>query len=414
MNSIFLALSPNVEKDDFFLALKILFQPWRWRGKEAVRKLESAFKEFLGVEHAFAFSSGRTGLVALLDGMGIEEGSEVLVQGLTCNALINPLIWSGLYPRYVDIKEETLNMDPVDLERKINRNSRAVVVQHTFGLPAEMGEIRRICRENDLLLIEDCAHSLGAEWNGRQTGTLGRAAFFSLGRSKVLSSVQGGVAVTDDPELARRIKAFRQGLEEPSLFRVGRQLLHPILTQLLIKPLYSFSGIGRLLLVVFQRLGVLSKAVRAREKKGKRPTSLFTGMANGLALLGLNQMEKIERFLFHQKKLAGLYREELQDLDCLLPRADKGRIYLRFSVLMPSPKPDRIREEGRKENIFLNDGWHTTPVVPLDTDQKKMKYFWGACPVAERTARKVLNLPTNINVSSREARRLVNFLKKNL
>ncbi len=99
--------------------------------------------------------------MAILNSLGLEKDSEVLLQAFTCNAAVNPIIWSGLKPVFVDVNEETFNMDAEDLRRKISSKSKAVMVQHTFGLPAYMDEILEICQQNNLILIEDCAHSLG-------------------------------------------------------------------------------------------------------------------------------------------------------------------------------------------------------------------------------------------------------------
>lgn len=408
---VFVALSPNVEKEDFFLALRLLFSPWKWRKGVGVEKLEKMFKSFLGVKHAFAFNSGRSSLIALFDGLEVEGGNEALIQGFTCNALVNCIRWSGLFPRYVDIEKETLNMNLEDLERKIGERSKVVVAQHTFGQPAPLDEIKRICEKNNLVLIEDCAHALGATYKGKKVGTFGEAAFFSLGRSKVASSVYGGVVVTDNDELAERIDAFRECLNEPSSFWVLKQLLHPVLTEVLVKPLYGFMDIGRLLLILFQKVGILSKAVHRKEKVGRKPSYLPKKMPNALALLGIMQLAKIERFIYHQRKLAAFYRKEIEGVE--FTKEEEGRIYMRFPVLLSERKAKRIRRTGREENIFLDDGWHTTPVVPPDTVQKKMKYYWGECPVAESTARRILNLPTNINVGEREAFRIRKLVNEN-
>ncbi len=270
--SIFLSLSPNVEKDDIILSFKLLFSPWLWRAGEAVQKLERNLKEYLGTRHALAFNSGRSSFLAILDSLNLEKGSEVLIQGFTCNALVNPVIWSGLEPVYVDIGEKTFNMDPADLKRKITEKSKAVVVQHTFGQPADLKEIKEICEEQGLVLIEDCAHSLGAEVEGRRVGGFGKASFFSFGRDKIISSVYGGMAVTNDEKLARRIENYREKLCFPSLFWVKQQLFHPLLCEGVIKPLYPFFGAGRLVLAGVNRIGLLSKAVHKKEKyEGQKP-----------------------------------------------------------------------------------------------------------------------------------------------
>ncbi len=407
--SIFLSLSPNVEKDDLALDLKLLFAPWLWKKGGKVKELEGKTQQYLGLKHTFAFNSGRSAFLAVLNGLNLEKNSEVLVQGFTCNALINPIIWFGLKPVYVDIEEKTLNMDPADLRRKITENSRAVVVQHTFGQPADLEEIKKICENRNLILVEDCAHSLGAEFQGRKVGGFGKASFFSFGRDKIISSVYGGMAATNDEELAWRIKDYRDKLSLPSLFWIKQQLLHPILCEKIVKPLYRFFGFGRWVLAGLNRIGVLSKAVHKREKyKGEKPPYIPRKMPNGLAFLALNQLQKIEKLLKHQKQIAGFYDREVEGVE--KPLKNEGRVYMRYSVLVNGFDTDEVLKKARLQRIFLDDGWRKTPVVPYDTDHQKMQYHWGDCPTAERVARKIINLPTNIQVSEKEAQKVASFL----
>src|SRR4030043_1069325 len=160
---ISISLSPNTERDDVRLALKTIFRPWLWKRGKAILELEEEFKKYLGVKYAFSFNSGRSSLMAILKVLNLEKGSEVLLQAFTCNAAVNPIIWTGLKPVFVDVNEKTFNMDAEDLRKKITlrRDSgqapRVVMVQHTFGLSADMDEILEICQKNNLILIEDCA-----------------------------------------------------------------------------------------------------------------------------------------------------------------------------------------------------------------------------------------------------------------
>ena len=155
---ITISLSPNTEKDDIWLALKLVFCPWKWKKGRAIEELENEFKKFLKVKYAFAFNSGRTSLMAILKGFGLEKESEVLLQAFTCNAAVNPVIWSGLKPVYVDCDEDNFNIDIEDLKKKITSKSKVVIVQHTFGMPAEMVKILEIAKQNNLILISMGSH----------------------------------------------------------------------------------------------------------------------------------------------------------------------------------------------------------------------------------------------------------------
>jgi len=414
---IFTSLSPNTEKNDILLALKLILKPWQWKtGIKnqglGIKNLEKEFKNYLGLKHALSFNSGRAAFLAILNSLNLEKGSEVLIQAFTCNAAVNPVIWSGFKPVFVDIDKKTLNIDPDDLERKITSKSKVVLAQHTFGLPANLERILEICKRHNLILIEDCAHSLEATLKGKKIGTFGEAAFFSFGRDKIISSVYGGMAVTNDDLLAKKIKDFQEKLYYPSNFWVFQQLLHPILTNFLIIPLYGFFGLGKWVLLLFQKLKILSKAVHKKEKQGKRPAYILKKMPNALAILALNQFKKLERFNTHRKEIAEFYDENLRNLSLVLPQKTPDRIYMRYSVLIEDKNTDEILKKARKQKIFLDDGWRKTPIVPPDTDQVKMGYTQDTCPQAEKIARSILNLPTHINISKKDAEKIIKCLNK--
>jgi len=130
-----------------------------------------------------------------------------------------------------------------------------------------------------------------------------------------------------------------------------------------------------------------------------------------LAILAENQLKKLERFIFYQRKIAKFYDESLKDFGFLLPKKDPERVYMRYPILIENYDTDKVLKKARKKKIFLDDGWRKTPVVPPDTDQTKMGYVLGTCPVAEKVAENILNLPTHINVSEENARKIIDFFK---
>lgn len=412
LKPIFVSLSPNTEKDDICLSFKIKFQPFEWKNGKAVKKLEDEFKKYFGTKYAISFNSGRSALMAILNSLELKKGDEVLLQAFTCNAAVNPILWSGLNPVYVDCDEKTLNIDVEDLKRKINEKSKVVMVQHTFGLPANLDEILEICQKNNLILIEDCAHSLGATYKDKKIGTFGKVAFFSFGRDKIISSVYGGMMITNDDKIGEKIKNFQEKLDFPSSFWIFQQLLHPILVNFLISPLYNFFEIGKWLLIFFQKIKILSKGVSKKEKKGEKPSYFPQKLPNALAILALHQFKKLEKFILHQKEIANFYDENLKNLNFSLPQNEDGRIYMRYSIFIKEKNTDKILKIARKKGIFLDDGWRKTPIVPPDTNQEKMKYQFGSCPNAEKIAKKIINLPTHINISYKEAKKIIDFLKQ--
>ena len=436
-----ISLSPNVQKDDIQLVVKLLFQPWKWKKGSAIKELENEFKKYLGVKYAFSFNSGRSSLFAILKSLNLEKNNNILLQAFTCNAVPNPVLWAGLNPIYVDCADD-FNIDIKDLDRLIRANkSRVLIVQHTFGLPANMDEVNLIVdgsenssrsenslpRQNNLILIEDCAHALGAGFNGKKVGTFGDAAFFSFSRDKVISCVYGGMAVTNDDEIGKKLEALsryaRSGearqkeFSYPSYGWIFQQLLHPILLNFIILPLYNFLDLGKIFLVLSQWLHLLSKAVNWKEKRGLKPDYFPKVLPNALAILAKHQLNKLEKFNNHRKKIAGFYYKELSNTKFILPEKNNN-IFLRFAV-RHSKAHEIIYEAWHKENILLGD-WYRSPIDPNDTRLEEIKYREGMCKNAEALSKKTLNLPTHINISLQprsgqaisDAERIVNFLKK--
>ena len=433
LKPISISLSPNTEKDDIWLALKLKFQPWRWKKGKAVEEIEDEFKKYLGVKHAISFNSGRSALMAILNSLGLQEDDKVLLQAFTCNAAVNPILWSNLKPIFVDCDEKNLNIDIEDLKRTLRqaqgKKPKVVMVQHTFGLPAEMDEILEICqqgeedksssspfaeaRENNLILIEDCAHSLGAKYKGGYCGTFGDAAFFSFGRDKIISSVFGGMVITNNDKMGERLKKFQEKLNYPPNFWIFQQLLHPILINYLVLPVYGLNQyLGRILLGILHKSFILSKGVYKKEKRGEIPKYFPKRLPNALAILALNQFKKLEKFNNYRKEIAEFYNDNLRDLSFVLPKSEENRVYMRYSILIENHDTDKILKEARRKRIFLDDGWRKAPIVPLDTKQEKMGYIFGSCPIAEKIAKNILNLPTHINISQKEAQKIVEFLKQ--
>ncbi len=407
---ISISLSPNVERDDVWLALKLVFKPWKWRKGEAIEELENQFKNYLGVKYAFSFNSGRSALLAILKSLGLGSEKEILLQAFTCNAAANPIIWAGLKPVYVDCDEKDFNIDIEDLKRKITPESKVIIIQHTFGLPANIDEVSEICQQNNLILIEDCAHSLGAKYKGKKIGTFGKAAFFSFSRDKVISSVYGGMAATNDSSLAEKLQQAQGEFGYPSCCWVLQQLCHPPFMQFKVLPFYNFLKIGKIILILSQKLHILSKAVHWKEKIGKIPSYFPKKMPNALAILALNQFKKLGRFNEHRKEIAKFYFEKLRDSDFGLPKVsdDREHVFLRFTVKYPNAH--QIIKKAWKKNILIGD-WYTSPIAPDDTKLDAVKYKLGSCPKAEKLSKITLNLPTHINISKKKAQKIIDFLK---
>ncbi len=406
-----ISLSPNTQKKDFFLALKLLFSPRYWQSGGQIKKLKNWFKKHLQTPVALSFDSGRSALLAILKSLNLKNQDEILIQTFTCVAVPNSILWANLKPVFVDI-DKTLNLDPEDLKRKITPRSRAVVVQHTFGYPAQIEKIKKICQEHKLFLIEDCAHSLGAKYKGKKIGTFSDASFFSFGRDKVVSSVFGGLATTNNQKIGKNLKEFQKNLNYPSRKFILQNLLHPVLFELIL-PTYYFFNLGKTLLVFFQKLNLLNLPVSPCEKKGQKPNVLPKKLPNAMACLALGQLNRLDKFLNHRMKIARIYEKRLKSqksTKLILPPQNSKTTYLRFPILVKNP--ERIRQEFHTKHKTLLGNWYRPLVAPKGVNLNAISYQPGSCPRAEKISQKILNLPTNIRCSPKQARMIVQNLIK--
>jgi dTDP-4-amino-4,6-dideoxygalactose transaminase len=310
-------------------------------------------------------------------------------------------------------------MSLIDLRKKITNKSKVLLIQHTFGLPADMDEVLKIAKEYRLIVIEDCAHALGAKYKGKKVGTFGLASFYSFSRDKVISSVYGGIVATNDSQLMNKIGKIQKEIGFPSPFWSLQQLVHPVLLNIIILPIYRFFDLGKIFLVLSQITHILSKAVKKEEKSGKMPSYFPKRLPNSLAILADKQFSKLNKFSNHREKIADIYYKELENSSFKLSNflsqnylKEKGikHGFLRFTVCHNNAY-EIIHSAWDKENILIGD-WYTSPVAPDDTKLDKLKYVLGSCPTAEKLSKRTINLPTHINISRKDAYRVINFLRK--
>jgi len=409
---IAISLAPNFTKRDARLALKLLFSPWRYFSNDATYVLEKELKEKLGANNVYLITSARWGLYEILSSLNLPNDSEILLQAFTCVSVPGPILWANLKPVYVDILPRMLTMDPVDLEKKISNKSRVLIIQHTFGVPALLDELIAIAKKHNLIIIEDCAHTIGTEYKGKKLGTFGDAAILSFGRDKAISSVFGGAVVINNKEIFSKLSENLKKLPNAKSTWIIQQLLHPILFEFIVKPLYFVARIGKIKLVIFQRMSILSKAIIAREKHGGLPAFPSANLPGALAELAMSQLSRLESFNTRRREIAEIYVREFKEItekDFILPEipSESKPYYLRYTV--QTSKAKQIFIEAKRKKILLGD-WYEV-IAPKDTDLAAVNYKKGSCPVAEHVAQNVLNLPTYPVMTKQDAKIVVELVK---
>jgi len=200
--------SPDITESEIHAVTSVL-RTRRLSLGPKLEEFENAVAEYSGAGHAIAVNSGTSGLHLCMRALGITEGDEVIVPSFTFIAAANAVRYERAFPVFVDIDAETLNLDPGRIEAAITPRTRAILVVHTFGYPADLSSIFSIAGKHGLRVIEDACEAIGAEYQGRKVGPLGDAGVFAFYPNKQITTGEGGVIVTQSPQVAALARAQR-------------------------------------------------------------------------------------------------------------------------------------------------------------------------------------------------------------
>ena len=195
--------------DELAASLEAIESSWITQGPRT-QAFEEAFASVAGTSEAVAVSNGTAALILALKAVGVGPGDEVLCPSLTFAATAAAIVHCGATPVFVDIVSlEDPTMDPADAERKLTSKTRALLPVHYAGIPCHMDSLQELARSNNLTIVEDAAHAPGASYKGRPAGSLGTAGCFSLFGNKNVTTAEGGLVTTNDPEVAKKVRLLR-------------------------------------------------------------------------------------------------------------------------------------------------------------------------------------------------------------
>ncbi len=353
------------------------------------------------------FIRGRVALYAALQAMDIQPGDEIIVPGFTCVVVPNAILYLGAKPVFVDINRGTYNIDPNLVAAKITPRTRAIVAQHTFGVPARMDELRALASRHNLYLIEDSAHAIGSVYKGQAVGTLGDVAFFSCQWSKPVTTGLGGWAVVNNLALAERMKSIHAGYRDCSFREMIQIRLQYLVYRMLYKPSTFWFAQGAYRLVT--RRGLTIGSASWEETEGKMPSDYAAKMSKWQEKTLARNLARIGKVAGHRRKMAAMIHSMLQDrgVDPFVPPADTVPVLLRYPVLVDDK--ERVLRLARRKRIELGD-WFISPVHPLADRWEMAGYERGMCPVAEDVCRHVVNLPTHTGVSESDLKRAIDLI----
>jgi len=358
--------SPDIGDEEKELLIKVIEEGLISGTSPYVKEFENTFSSWLGVNHAIAVSNGTAALHLASMALGIGPGDEVIIPDLTFAAPANMVLAVNAKPIFVDVTREYWCIDPEQIRKRITPKTKAVIIVHLYGHPAKMDEIMEIAERHGLYVIEDCAEAHGAEFMGRKVSTFGHVGVFSFYANKVITTGEGGMVVTNDDELADRIRLIRDHGMRPRYWHV-----------------------------------VLGFNYR------------MTGLQ---AALGVAQMKKIDKLIERKRRIARIYAEELRDIPGIelhpeMPWA-KSTFWL-YSVLIDSRKfganRDQIAEYLARHGIETRRFFYPLHVMPLYRQYTEDKISYE---VSGYLSERGLNLPSGPKITEEEVTYVVEIIKK--
>ena len=361
------------------------------RGDEAtVRAFEAEAARRCGCRHAIAFAAGRMALYAILEALGLRPGDEVILPGYTCTVVPNALVYRGMRPVYADISPTTFNVEPRCVEALVGPRTRAIYMQHTFGVSCDTEGLRAIAQKHGLATIEDAAHSLGATHRGAPHGSLGDAAFFSTDRTKVINTHLGGFATTNDDAVAARLARIRDRAASLSGLD-SRRIAFSFLAEFVLRHPNAL-WLGRPALGALRRMGLLFHWT-ADEGMDRLPDGYPypSRLEPAQARIGLSQFAALEDNLRHRRSLARWLEDRIGWYGDCLPGAFDEQAWLRYSFLVRD-REAFVERFGARIELGI---WFPTVIFGRETGTESVGYRQGMCPVAEKVAHHIVNLPTH-------------------
>jgi len=288
--------------------------------------------------NSFFFFKGRVGLYATLKAMGIQKDDEVILPGFTCVVVPNAILYCGAKPVYVDIEPKTYNINPELIESKITSKTKAIIAQHTFGIPAKMDKIIAIARKYNLYVIEDSCHAIGSKYKGKEVGSFGDAAFFSSQWSKPVTTGLGGWVKINNESIFSKLNEIYKTLKEPKLKEeislASQYLLYNIFitpkSYLFIKKIYSF----------LYSKGIITGSSSPEELNCLLPMEYAKKMSNWQKKTLEKKIKNIDNIIKHRKFAMQRYEEELKKIgySTNIFSNDYDIVYLRYPLLVKNKK----------------------------------------------------------------------------
>lgn len=368
---------PCIGEEEIDEVVDSLKKGWIGTG-EKVGQFERDFKKYKEIRSAVALHSCTAGLHLGLLALNLKPGDEVITASLTFCATVNAIIHSAATPVIVDVDPGTMNINVLEIEKKINSHTKAIVVVHFAGRPCEMNEIMHLAHKHGLKVIEDCAHAIETEYHGKKAGTIGDIGVFSFYATKNLSTGEGGMVISDNEEMMGKIKVLAlHGMDKDAWKR--------------------FSDDG------YKHYEVVQPGFKYN-------------MMDIQAAMGIHQLRKIERFYEKRKKIWDLYQKEFSSLPIEMPLViqseTKHALHL-FTVLVNASRAGISRDQfiQKLHERGVGTGVHYRCIPRHPIYQKMYQWKTDDYPHADKIGESTVSLPLSPGLSENDVDRIISEVK---
>jgi perosamine synthetase len=356
---------PTLGEEELRNVIEAVKSGWISSKGTFIEEFEQNFSNYCGRKYGLATSNGTVALHLALKALGIGKGDEVIVPNLTFVAVANTVTYCNAKPVFVDSHPDYWCIDPEKIEEKITPKTKAIIPVHLYGHPCDMYPIMKIAEDHNLYVVEDAAEAHGAEYKGKKVGSFGDISCFSFYGNKIITTGEGGMCLTNDEELAEKMRILRDHGMNPNR-----------------RYWYNIVGFNY-------------------------------RMTNLQAAVGVAQLKKLDRFVEKKREIARSYSEELKDLEeieliKLHPEMPWAKcVYWMYCILVEDKlgiSRDELMKRLEEKGIDTRPFFYPMHVMP---PYKNNEGF----PIAEEIAKKGINLPSGVNLEGKAIRYICEAIK---
>ena len=368
---------PLIGNEEIKAVKNVLNKGWLTTGLET-KNFENKFKSYKKAKYALALNSCTAALHLSLRLLNLKKNDEVITSALTFSSTINSIVISGAKPVLADVEFDTQNIDPYQIEKKINKKTKAILIVHFAGRPCNMDQIMKIVKKHNLYLIEDCAHAIESKYKGKNVGTFGTFGCFSFYATKNLSIGEGGMLLTNNKKFYEKARILSlHGMDKAAWNRYGKSGYRH----------YDISEIG-----------------------------YKYNLMDLLSVIGVKQLKKLDANYKIRKKIWETYyknfRTKTFDIQKLWDKSKIKHSYHLFNIYLEKKRDKISRDEAivKLHNKKIGIGIHYRAIPDHSIYKKMFSWKIDDYPNAKKIGRRTISIPLSPSLKNNQVKKVINSI----